>query len=279
MKRSAAIMAIFLCLCSRHANASSPKVLLMIDEKSLGTIATSETESMAIRMLQDNSLSVVDQDMVRANQQKIQSMMKSSGDARAAAAIGLEFGADIVIVGDAVAKPSARRIAESNFRAYEAATTLKAVRTDNSAVLASASESATTPALDDVSGGAKALKTASEKALSKLIPEMIESWKTNAGTKSASGTGRVVINFGGMDQIWKLKAVREQMKSMTEAMNNVAQKSYSMGAAIFEADALIPTEELAEELVMNPPEGLKLQALSIVAGKLDMRVVESEPEQ
>ena len=60
--------------------ASAPHVMRLIDEKSLGTIATSEIEAMAVQMLLDNNLRVVDQDMVRANLKKDQQMLKSVGD-------------------------------------------------------------------------------------------------------------------------------------------------------------------------------------------------------
>ena len=40
-----------------------------------------------------------------------QQLLKMAGDPRGAAALGLQFGADVVIMGEVVAKPSARRIA------------------------------------------------------------------------------------------------------------------------------------------------------------------------
>lgn len=270
------LLTIIFCVAAVSVSAG-PKVLLMIEEKNLGTIATSETESMAIKLLSEVKIAVIDQDMVRANQKKTQALMKSVGDARAAAAVGLEFGADIVITGDAVAKPSARRINDTNFRAYEAVVTLKAVRTDNASVLATASESFTKPGLDDVSGGSAALKGASEKSLSFLIKGMMKKWSAESGG-SAQATGKVVINAGGMDQLWKLKELREQLKGMTDQCSNVIQQSYTMGAATFEIDSKVAVEELAEELVMNAPEGLKLQVLSITSGKIDLRVVDAGNE-
>ena len=254
-----------------------PRVLMMVDEKSLGTIPTSEIESLAARLLLQQNVPVVDQDMVKANIGKSQQLLKMAGDARGAAALGLQFGADVVIMGEAVAKPSARRIADSNLRTYQAVATLRAVRTDNAATLATASEDASIIALDDVSGSSKALKGAGQKTLETLIPAMIEAWEKSGG----AGSGGVVlthisVTIGGVDQMWKLKAIRETLHGLGEKAQNVAQRNYTAGMAMFELDSTLPAEEFSEALVLKPPQGLKLQVLNISAGKVDLRAVAAQ---
>lgn len=259
--------------------ATMPKVMVLVEEKSLGTVATSEIEAMAVRLLGDRQIETVDQDMVRANLQRVQQAMKGAGDDRGAAALGREFGADVIVVGDAVAKPAARRIGESNLRAYQAAVTLRAVRTDNSVNLASASEDVSVVALDDVSGGAKSLKAAGQKALDVLIPAMIEKWAKSAPPAAAGaaavGGGNLDITVGGVDQVWKLKAIRESLRARKEAVDGVTQRSYAQGLAIFRVASRLPAEELAEALVMKPPEGLKMQVIEVTPAALNLRAVEA----
>lgn len=267
----------FLCALSIYGLAMAagfaalgPKVMILVDEKSLGTVATSEIEALAVRKLADRHIETVDQDMVRANLKRAQQALKGAGDNRGAAALGREFGADIILVGEAVCKPSARRIAESNLRAYQAVVTLRAVRTDNSVNLASASEDVSVVGLDDVSGSAKALRAAGEKALDQLIPVMMNQWQSSGGSMSA-----VEITVGGVDQIWKLQAIREALRSRTSDIPNVMQKSYAQGVAIFTVESRLPSEELAEALVLRPPEGLKLQVVEITPKALRLRAVEA----
>lgn len=269
------LTAILLSAAMAAAGGGLPRVMTLVDEKSLGTIATSEIENMAMGMLMKQGFSVVDQDMVRANLQKSQQLLKSVGDARGAAALGMEFGADVIITGEAVAKPSPRRIAGSNFRAYQAVVTLKAIRTDNAQALATASESASIAGLDDVEGGAKALKAAGDKTLKTLIPDLMESWKRSGAVAGAGARRQVILTVGGVDQIWKLRAVREQLRSLDDIAGDVTQRSYSAGAAIYEVSTPRPVEEFAEELVMHPPEGLKFQVLNITPGKVDLNVVDA----
>ena len=152
--------------------------MILVDEKSLGTIPTAEVEAIAIQMLLNSNAQIVDQDMVRANLSKGQQILAMSGDNRGAAALGLQFGADLTIVGEVVAKPSARRIGDSNLRSYQAVATLRAVRTDNSATIASSSEDASVIGLDDVGGSSKALKAAGGKSLAILIPAICN-WLTH----------------------------------------------------------------------------------------------------
>ena len=260
------------------AEAALPKVMVLVDEKSLGTISTSEIEAMAVKLLGEKEVETVDQDMVQANLERVQKALKGAGDNRGAAALGREFGADVVLLGEAVVKPSARRIAESNLRAYQAAVTLRAVRTDNAVNLASASEDASVVALEDVAGSAKALKAAGKKALDAIIPAMLAKWEKTAGETAAKTKVNLDVTVGGMDQIWKLKATREKFKAMGKQIASVTQQSYAQGVAVFRVVSLLPSEELAEAVVMDPPAELKMQVVEIKPGTLSLRVVEAEPE-
>lgn len=257
--------------------AHMPKVMLLIDEKSLGTIPTSEAEAMATDLLLARKVPVVDQDMVRANINKGQQLLRLAGDEKSATALGLQYGADIIIVGEAVAKPSARRLGDSNVRAYQAVATLRAVRTDSGVTIASCSEDASIPAIDDVSGSSKALKAASRKSLDRLIPAMLEAWSKNAITGASAPLNQISISVGGVDAAWKLKAVRDCLRGMAPTIASVVQRSYIAGMAVFDVESAAPAEKLSEELVMKPPQNLKLQVLEVGTGKMDLRAVAVPP--
>ena len=248
-----------------------PRVMLLVDEKSLGTIPTAEVEAMAIQMLLEQNVPVVDQDMVQSNLGKGQELLRLAGDNRGAAALGLQFGADIVVIGEVVAKPSARRISDSNLRTYQAAATLRAVRTDNSMAIASASEDASIIGLDDVAGSAKAIKTAGRKSLDRLIPDLLDAW-TRSGGRSTQRLNHVTLTVGGVDQMWKLKAVREQLTAMKSQAINVVQRNYTAGVAVFELDALVPVEELSEAIVLKPPADIKYQVLDMGPANIQLKV-------
>lgn len=253
-----------------------PKTMMLIDEKNLGTIATSEVESMAIQRIKECGGQVVDQDMVRSNLKRDQNMLKKAGDNRGAASLGMQYGADVIIVGEAVAKPSARRIADSNLRSFEAVVTLRAVRTDNSDLLASSSETATIFGLDDVSGSSKALKAASTATLDRLIPSMVRQYNSKPrGSLNSRPRYNVSLIVGGVDQLFKVRNIREKLKTL-EGVVSVTQKNYTAGVLLIDLVTETPTELLAEEIVINAPAGLKMQALDISPGKIELRAVAPE---
>jgi hypothetical protein len=252
-----------------------PRVMLLIGEQNLGSIPTSDVESIGTARLLARKIRVIDSELSRAAAGRTKELLRTAGDERGAAALGQQFGAEVVIVGEAVSKPSAQRIAESNLRSYQAVVTLKAVRTDNAAAIATASESAGVVALDDVSGGSKALKAAAAASFDALLPAMIEAWARDpaSGAVGAAGSpvARLSLTVGGVDQLWKLKAVREQLRGLEPSVTGVTQRSYTSGVAEFEADSNLPAEELAEILVQKPPEGLRFQVLEIGAGRISLR--------
>ena len=257
-----------------RAASRLPRVLLMVDEKNMGSIPTAEVEALAARLMMQQNIPVVDQDMVKANIAKGQQLLKMAGDARGAAALGMQFGADVVIMCETVAKPSARRIADSNLRTYEAIATVRAVRSDNAATLASASEDASIVALDDISGSSKALRSAGQRSFEALIPQMIEAWEKGGGVGgNETALTHIIVTIGGVDQMWKLKALRETLHGFGTKAQNVVQRNYTAGMAIFDLDTTMAAEEFSEALVLKPPQGLKLQVLNVSAGKVDLHAV------
>jgi hypothetical protein len=259
----------------RLAPSVMPRVMILVDEKNLGAIATAEVETIAIARLLEKQVPVVDQDLVRTNLGRQQQLLRQAGDARGAAALGAQFGADVVIVGEAVAKPSARRIGDTNLRAYQAVATLRAVRTDTSATLVSVSEDATVAALDDIGGSARALRAAGEKSVARIVPGILAAWTPapGGGTTAAGYPHRLEATFGGVDQLWKLQTIREHLRGMDGVLRAVSQRSYTAGVAVFSMESAQPVETLAETLVMQPPEGLKLQVLDASASALNLRTV------
>ncbi len=250
-----------------------PTVMLMIEEKSMGTIATAEIDNLATEMLIKEQVPVVDQDLINAKINKQQQLLKIAGDPRGAAALGLQFGADVIIVGEVVSKPAARRIEGSNLRTYQGIATLRALRTGNGAALAAASAHASVIGVEDVAGSSEALRAAGKQTLAKLLPDMLRAWEKVGGEPGAGRFTRIALTIGGVDQMWKLKAIRETLHNLDDKTQKVVQRSYSSGLATFSLDSKVSIEELSELLVVKAPQGLKLQVLNIGTGELDLRAV------
>ena len=119
---------------------------------------------------------------------------------------------------------------------------------------------------------------AGEKALRTLIPSLVANWeRPHGGRCGLAEPATIEIVAGGMDQLWKLKETRVRLKGM-DGIEEVVQKSYAQGVAIFRVESRLPAEELAEALVLEPPEDLMVQVVEIKPNVLDIRVVESEDD-
>lgn len=154
-----------------------PRVMVVFQIQGASPGIAADAESVACKRLLQERIPVVDQAVVRAGIQKIQAVMSASGDEQGAAALGAQFGADVVIRGAADVRPLAQRIADSNLQSFQAQVGLQAAATDNGTILASAEASSTALALDAAGGSAKAVQAATGKALDSLLAALLPAWR------------------------------------------------------------------------------------------------------
>ena len=171
--------------------ATPPRVIVLLTEKDAGGAPAAEVESAAVRYLMARNIPVVDRTVVQQNKEKIQSLLTLAGDDQGAAAIGMQFGADVVIRGEAEARLTAAGIRGSKLNSYQGVLALRAIYADDGQILATASAAAPVIAMDAVSGSARALQAAADQALPKLFPELIKGWrgKTAGAGKGQDGSG------------------------------------------------------------------------------------------
>ncbi len=168
-----------------------PRVMTMIVEKGAGTVTSAAgIDSMALPLLMQHNVPTVDPNMVQSNLKKIQASLSQSGDEQGAIEVGLQYGADVILTGQAEAQCIANQIAGSNLKTYQGTVNLRAICTDDARVLAMASATANAIALEDGGGTVKSLQAASRKALEELVPAMLLAWDRKqavAATQPASG--------------------------------------------------------------------------------------------
>src|SRR3989338_5311547 len=160
---------------------NKPRMMVIIDEK-IGSAESgyspnlSESETVIIQKFTEKGFNFVDQATVKKNIKRNMALQAIAGDDSAAAAIGLEYGAEAVIIGNAVAKLAGKGIAGTEMKSIHASVTARAVKADTGEILATASEKGATAHLDETVGGALAIKKASEKIASNLIDQIITKW-------------------------------------------------------------------------------------------------------
>ena len=150
-----------LALCSAcWAKSPAPRFMIMIEEKNLGTYTVDEAEKVITAYLMANGMEVVDAELIKTNVDRDKALQVMNASPRSAAAMGLQFGADVVLVGKAISKGSADQIKDTSFRSYQASVSLKAIRTDTAEILAMENREAAKIHVDDMAGGTLAIREA-----------------------------------------------------------------------------------------------------------------------
>lgn len=173
----------------------NPRIMVVIEEENLlqgyhyywwdwEALDMGTTEMTLQEILLDNEFPLVDAAQARRNIDRDMVMAALTGDAMAAAEIGLQYGAEYVITGKAVVKGSDITAygvtAGSGMRSYQATVNLKAYSTGSARMVASTSKSASAAHTDDLTGGNEALRQATTQAADKIMGQILKAWAREA---------------------------------------------------------------------------------------------------
>ncbi|MBI5199849.1 MAG: hypothetical protein HZA09_07540 [Nitrospirae bacterium] len=226
---------------------NTPRFMVLIDEKSLGSYNIAEAEKVITEYLISKGIDVVDAELIKTNIDRDKALQSMMAGPMPAAALGLQFGAEVIIIGKAIAKGSAENIKDTSFRSYQASVSLKAIRTDTAEVLAVESNDAAKIHVDDVAGGALAIR----EATTPLITSMIQKVVGRLGDPSKSETQRIQLVVGDVQQVWQVVALKKLLQEKVKGMKDVIQRSFVSGIAIFDVLCSCNSQGLAEELTLS----------------------------
>ena len=151
----------------------------MIDE-TVGLVGTNvsvgQAESTIMEKFINAGFNVVDPEQVKGNITRDKALRILEGDNAAAAAEGLKYGAQVVITGKAFSKIGGSKLYGTNMQSVQATLQARVVRTDTAKVFASKSATGAQVHIDELQGGALAIKEASEKLSDDLIQLIVKQW-------------------------------------------------------------------------------------------------------
>lgn len=270
----------FACLAAALALAAlaapawggSSRFMILITEKNMGAYSMDDAAQVFAQRLLASGAEVIDAELVKTSVTRDKALQVSAGEPRAAAALGLSFGADIIVVGKAVAKGSAERIRDTGFRSYSATVSLRAIRTDTAEVVASESASATKIHVDDLAGGSEAIRLAAEELGGRMIPPLLAA----SGKGPAGATREVALIVGGVEQVWQVAAIKQTLRENVRGVSDVSQRSFTAGVVAFDVMWSGDSQKLAEELTLAKPAYFRLRVLSVTPNKIDAQFVRME---
>jgi len=266
-----AVLCLFGFFSAGWAKGPVPRFMVMIEEKNLGTYTVDEAEKVITEYLMTKGMEVVDAELIKTNVDRDKALQVMNASPRSAAALGLQFGADIVLVGKAISKGSADQIKDTAFRSYQASVSLKAIRTDTAEILAMESREAAKIHVDDLAGGSLAIREAAAPLIRDLLPKMT----ARLGKTGSGEVKKIQLVIGDVTQIWQVAALKELLRQKIPGTKEVVQRGFVSGVATFDVHCQGDSQKLAEELTMANPGPFRLKVLGVTSNKLDMKLVET----
>ncbi len=258
-----------------HVMVEKPKVMVIIDEKvgglygTTGSEAVGQAESTIMERLISAGFNVVDPDTVKANITRDKALRILEGDNKAAAAEGLKYGAQVVITGKAFSKNAGGKLYGTNMQSIQATLQARVVRTDTAKVIASKSAQGAQVHIDEMQGGALAIKEASEKLSDELIDMIVKQWSGEVYGRSQEIT--VMIN--GLVSYRHLAAVKKILEKETQGVKAVHQRSFTGGIAELAIDYGGKSTNIADELAARKFTGFRLEPTNVTPHRIDLKAI------
>ncbi len=250
----------------------NPRMMFLVEESiegvrdaGIGSGDMSQAETSLVQAFLDAGFEVVDSATVAANINRDQALKAVEGDAVAAAALGSQYGADVIITAK-VAASSGDKILKTSMKSHQAAITAKVVRADTGAIITSATEQGKHAHIDDMAGGIAAIDKASQQLADVLIPRILEQWRQDIQTAT---TIQLMVSNVSFTQ---LKALKTVLQNEIRGVKEVYQRSFQSNMARLDVDIQSTTETLADELVSKEFNGFSIEITGMTENRIDVTI-------
>lgn len=258
---------------------NTPRLMVLIDEKNIGETATAAhyleadlntAESQLMNQFMKKGFRFVDAATVRQNLDREKEAAILEGDARQAAAVGRRSGAEVVLVGKALAKAVEVEAFGAKIRSQQATVTVKAIRTDTGDLLAIGTEQGKFTHIDDVTGGTKAIQKACDALADPLIAKILDRWSADVNTG-----GTLTLRVRNVDDYAELNRFKSSLKYYVRGVTSVTQRDFNDGFAVLELEMKGNADDLANRLSTAKMEGFIVKVTGVSEGGVTVTLVPS----
>jgi len=174
-----------------------------------------------------------------------------------AANLGKQLGADVVIIGEGVARRSGN-VSDMNIGSIQARVSARAIRTDNGMTLASSEETKGVAGGDDGAGGREALALSASAVAQDLTRQIMSKWREDP--QQAVSVGLVVK---GIREYADFVRFRKHLKNDIRGVKNVHLLSITTDEAKMDVEFAGNAKTLADDLVLQPFEDLSVSIIEV----------------
>ncbi len=214
------------------AEADYPRVLFLVDEKTIGEKESypdwsrmSECEVSLIQKFKTDGFRVKDPEILRKNINRAKAIKVIEGDKQAVKALKRQYGAEILVAGEATGKDLGDKLA-APFHTCNGYANLRAIKTDNAEILAASSKDARQADVDPSTGMNKALSKACGELAEDLLRDIFKNYREDMRSVELVLTG--VKAYGEIDKFKKV--LREKIRGIRD----IDQREFTLNTAIFD---------------------------------------------
>jgi hypothetical protein len=186
--------------------------------------------------------------------------------------IGVKTGADIVIVGRAIAKPLGEmQIENGTFYSSVANVSARAVRTDTGDVLAAAEFTGTAGrGFEQTTAGRNALSEAGRQLARDLFAKIGKVW-----AREQSGARRIAMTVKGVDDYARLASFKTALTNTVRGVKDVQERSMGDGKADLDVTIAGRSSDLATELATKKFSGFAVKVKAVTQGSIEVELKET----
>ena len=252
----------------------NPRVMVMIAEQNIGDtdrlhyfeVDMTSAETAVIEQFRVKGFEVVDPGQAKDNQSRDAILSAIEGDAKKAAAIAAAQHAELIVTGKAAAKV-ATGVNLGGMKSCQANITARVVRAGDARIVATASEHAAHPHIDELTGGTMAIEKAAKKAGESLITKIVAEAQKNFYNENS-----VTVRVQGYKNYAELQNFTGVLKSYMRGVKNVYERGSAAGYATLDVKIIGNAQQLARELSNKSLEPYEVDVTNVSANRIDVKI-------
>ncbi|MCK4390227.1 MAG: hypothetical protein KAV83_08325 [Desulfobacterales bacterium] len=257
-----------------------PTIMFLLSEQDIGEPSpqywwgqsplgthVSLTENVFSEYMGDKGFVIVDRAALGRDIQLGPEYMRPELSDDDAVKLGKELGADVVIVGKAVACYSGN-ILDENMKSIQAAVFTRAIRTDSGAVIASSQGTRAALHSDDRPGGTEALMLSASVVAWDLVKQIAAKWR-----KDARQHVLVELVVKGIREYADFVGFRRHLKNDVRGIRNVYLRSIKAGEAKMDVDFMGNARILADNLMLQRFENIAVNIFQVSEKEVKLELI------
>jgi curli biogenesis system outer membrane secretion channel CsgG len=255
--------------CALLNTGISPRIMVVIPEEHIQQrVPDPAGETEMIKQFLEMGFNVVDQKMV-ATIRNSEKATLAMNDPAAAAALGRDFGAEIIIIGEAFSHEVG---VSDGLQGCRARVEAKAIRTSNGQILATDGKHASGKDVSRLIAGKKALASAGEELAIYFLNQLCEKANATSDNNQVSTTSEVLIgNLNSFAEAGKMQDFIENLPKV-EAVSKTISSADSQMFARFQIKHTGSMDDLMDS-IMRGQTRVKLDLRNYADGKGEFMVV------